>query len=172
MSRVVRRRKAVQWYHRFMPFAITMALMVLPTANSGLHWLHDFAPHFMVIAVFYWALMGPAFMPKRLVVVMGLTYDLLHGGTLGKHALLLLLVWVGVQSQREHIIKQGFFIIWAIFILVLSVLMALVVALHSAQDHALPCIDVVTWYQWLLTVFLYPAMHRFYYTLQSLLSED
>lgn len=171
MARAVSRRRKAKARHRHLPFILTCIFVVLPTANSGMNFLHDFAPYFIVIATFYWALMGPTFLPKHLVILLGLIYDLLHGTVLGMHSLLLLLTWTIVHSQRDYIIQQGFVIIWAIFMLVLSVFMALVLSLSAAYTKTFPSIDAITWYQWALTVFLYPPIHLLYFYLQKYLTK-
>lgn len=79
------------------------------TPHAALH-----VPLFMM-AIYYWALFHPHFLPGWFVFTAGLLSDLLTMAPLGLMALLYSVLQKLVISQRTYIINQPFLIIWLIF---------------------------------------------------------
>ncbi len=76
-------------------------------------------------SVFFWTLYRPGLMPPWVVFGLGVLADLLTAAPLGVNPLLLLLLHVGVMTQRRALAKQSFLIVWIGFAVFASVLLAL-----------------------------------------------
>jgi rod shape-determining protein MreD len=77
----------------------------------------EIAPAFGLIAVYYWAVQRPDVFPPYGVFAIGLFYDLLSAGPLGLWALVYLIVYGLVISQRQLIIGRTFSLFWLGFLL-------------------------------------------------------
>ncbi|MBL8669269.1 MAG: rod shape-determining protein MreD [Alphaproteobacteria bacterium] len=135
-------------------FLLLLLVGLLPVPIAG---LPAIAPLFTLIAVYYWSIYRPEYMPPWLVLALGLIEDLSSGSALGLSATTLLLVHLGVAAQRRFFISRPFVAAWWGFILVgalaaigrwllLGALTGNYVALHlAAFQYALtlalcPCI--------------------------------
>jgi rod shape-determining protein MreD len=81
-----------------LPLIITMAATLAMMAPMKLLPLP--APDIALIAVFFWAISGPAFLPAPAVLVLGLTQDFASGAPIGFYALIYLLIYGFTLSQR------------------------------------------------------------------------
>lgn len=64
------------------------------------------APDIALIAVFFWAIFGPAFLPPWAVLILGLTQDVAMGTPVGFWALIYLLAYGFAQSQRVFFVGR------------------------------------------------------------------
>ena len=81
-----------------LPLILTIAFMLAMTAPMDL--LPVPAPDIALIAVFFWALSGPNFLPPVAVLVLGLAQDFVTGTPIGFWALIYLLAYGFTLSQR------------------------------------------------------------------------
>lgn len=104
-----------------------IALLVLPFLAGFLCMLLSFvpfsrifgveiAPAFGLIAVYYWAVQRPDVFPPYGVFAIGLFYDLLSAGPLGLWALVYLIIFGLVVSQRQLMIGRTFSLFWLGFL--------------------------------------------------------
>lgn len=67
---------------------------------------------FILIAIYYWSIYRPTFLPPIFVFAAGLLFDLLSDGPLGLYAMLFLGAHWLISDQRRFLMAQSFFIIW------------------------------------------------------------
>jgi len=94
------------------PYAILFFLfmlngIVIPPPLSFL-----FKAPFFLMAVYYWSIYRPTFMPPLVVFLAGICLDLLQGVPLGCNALLFLLARMVVVDQRRFLVSQMFGTLW------------------------------------------------------------
>ena len=112
-------------------------------------------PAFVLMAVYYWAIYRPDLLPMVAVFLLGLLYDLLTGGMIGANALVLLIAYAVVVSQRRFFQNKSFGVIWWGFMLVASG--AAFLAWVIACIHATAILDpLASVFGLALTVLMYP----------------
>ena len=100
------------------PPALTLMLVLVGLIPVGLPYVDPVTPAFAVIAVYYWSIYRPEYLPAGVVFVLGLVQDALGGTPLGMSSLVLLAVLgVGV-SQRRVFIGKSVLVEWWGFLLV------------------------------------------------------
>lgn len=90
-----------------MAFLFVLNISALPYPLNGA----DKIP-FILIAIYYWSIYRPTFLPPIFVFAAGLTFDLLSEGPLGLNAMLFLGAHWLIADQRRFLMAQSFFIIW------------------------------------------------------------
>lgn len=95
------------------------------------------APDLALIAVFYWALSGPNFLPPWAVLMLGLAQDFITGAPLGFWALIYLLAYGFTLSQRVFFKGRTGFGAWVGF--------AIVAALTAIASWVLGSIVYARW---------------------------
>ena len=76
-----------------------------------------FFPNLFLMALYYWAVFRPSFIPLPLVFAYGLLIDSVAGFPIGLNALLLMLIVLFVRGQRHILMSQTFPLIWTGFVL-------------------------------------------------------
>jgi rod shape-determining protein MreD len=99
-----------------LPFLAGFVCMLLSFVPFSRIFGVEIAPAFGLIAVYYWAVQRPDVFPPYGVFAIGLFYDLLSAGPLGLWALVYLIVYGLVISQRQLIIGRTFSLFWAGFL--------------------------------------------------------
>ncbi len=80
---------------------------------------------FLLITIYFWALYRPQIMPPLLAFTLGLLADILSGMPIGIGAItLVFLNWL-ISSQRIFLYAQSFLIIWIIFSVFYTAIIAL-----------------------------------------------
>lgn len=87
---------------------LLLSVFPLPTEHLG-----DVRPAFILMTVYYWAIMFPSTLTYFTVFLIGLSFDLLAGFPPGVNAMTLLIVQWIVRSQRKFMLGQPFRVIWA-----------------------------------------------------------
>lgn len=126
----------------------------------------DVAPAFALMAVYYWAVQRPDVFPPYAVFAVGLLYDLLSAGPIGLWALVYLIVYGLVVSQRTLVVAQTFSVIWVGFFVAAmlnGVLGWVLASLYFGQ--LLPIWGVLG--QMLATVALFPVFANLFQKLQD-----
>lgn len=95
-----------------LPFASTLALVIIGAVPLRVPGLQNVAPWLPMIAVFYWALNRPDLMPPAAAFAIGLIQDILSGAPIGTNAAVFVLLHAGVQSQRPFLHNKSFAVIW------------------------------------------------------------
>lgn len=74
-------------------------------------------PDFFLMALYYWTVFRPSFLPPYLVFILGILIDVLTGFPIGVHAFIfVLLQWI-ITSRRLFLTGQTFPIFWLGFTL-------------------------------------------------------
>ena len=84
------------------PGALTLAAVFVSVVPVGLSGLPEVTPFFALMAVYHWSIYRPELLPAPVVFVLGLAQDGLTGGPLGLFALILIVVYGLVSTQRGH----------------------------------------------------------------------
>jgi rod shape-determining protein MreD len=87
-------------------------LLVLSSFPFKLGHFGEIRPSFMLMAVYYWAIMRPATLSPIATFIVGLAFDLMGGFPLGLNALTLVLAQWVTRSQRKFLLGQSFIVIW------------------------------------------------------------
>lgn len=91
---------------------VILGLLVLSAfpftfANFG-----QIRPSFMLMAVYYWAIMRPSTLPPVATFLVGIAFDLVADMPLGLNAMTLVLAQWVTSSQRKVLLGQSFIVIW------------------------------------------------------------
>ena len=110
--------ETLNWTLRLL-LAQTVVLLILAFSviNYSIPLTGEVRPHFLLAAVFYWAVYRPTLLPPWYVFVLGLLMDTLSGLPLGLNALILVAVHWVVRMQRLYLMGQSFLGLWIGFAL-------------------------------------------------------
>lgn len=117
---------------RLLPGIVTILLMVLLAAPSGLPGATALLPGLTMASVFFWSVWRPASMSAPIVFVLGLLMDLLGFAPLGVDAFVLLLVHGAAFHARFGLMGLSFLATWPIFSVVAAIACWLLWLLVSA----------------------------------------
>jgi rod shape-determining protein MreD len=98
--------------------ASTVLLLLLVAAPLGLPGQAELLVAIALACVFFWSLFRPACMGPPLVFLVGLVADLLGYAPLGVNVVTLLIAHGLALRWRRFLTRQGFFLVWLVFILV------------------------------------------------------
>lgn len=101
-----------------LPLALTAFVLLLLSAPFGLPGQAALQPAWVLGCVYFWTIYRPASLPAAAVFLLGLLLDLLSQGPLGVETLLLLSVHGAALRLRRPLIRQGFGLVWLVFIAV------------------------------------------------------
>ena len=73
----------------------------------------EIRPSFMVMAVYYWAVMCPPMLSPVAAFLAGAVFDLIIGCPFGLNALTLVVVQWVTRAQRKFLLGQPFLVMWA-----------------------------------------------------------
>ncbi len=108
-----------------------MLLVLLLCAPFDLPEQQALLPGATMASVFFWSLFRPASMPAPIVFALGLLYDLLSFSPPGLAIVTLLIVHAVGVGARHSLARQGFVVVWLVFLLVAAGAILL--------DYALMC---------------------------------
>lgn len=94
------------------PFLLTLILVLLALIPTRIPELATIQPLLPLIAIYHWTVFRPDLMPMVLVFLAGMLEDLLSGGPMGIHTLMMLIVYGLVQSQRKFLFRKPFLVNW------------------------------------------------------------
>ncbi|MFN4283347.1 MAG: rod shape-determining protein MreD [Alphaproteobacteria bacterium] len=139
------------------PLAITLTLALIGALPMPIAGYAAVVPLFTFCAVFFWAVYRPDLLPPWLVLLIGLVQDALAGTPFGLNAIMLLLAYGMVASQRRFFLSRPFPLVWGGFMLI--ALIAIVVAWLLASIFVSHIIRPgPATFQLLLTLALYPLV--------------
>lgn len=72
----------------------------------------EIRPSFMLMAVYYWAIMRPSTLSPLATFIVGIAFDLMGNFPLGLNAMTLVLAQWLTKSQRKFLLGQSFIVIW------------------------------------------------------------
>lgn len=112
--------RLILFIQSLVPVALVLALLLLNIIDTPLTPDTPLRIPFFMMAVYYWALFHPRFLPGWAVFGGGLLIDFILMMPIGLNALLYTALQKLVITQRPYIITQPFPIIWMIFGLLYS----------------------------------------------------
>jgi len=104
--------------NRLAPVLTTLMCVMASVAPVHMPAFTAATPFFALMAIYYWTLHRPEFLPFAAVFAVGLLLDMLEGAPLGMSPLVLLLAYALVLSQREHLVMRRFSAVWLGFLAV------------------------------------------------------
>lgn len=140
-----------------LPMALTFCLVMLSAVPMPIPGYTLVVPLFSLCAVYFWSIHRPESLPPVAIFALGLLQDTLSGAPFGLHALMLLLTYGMVVSQRGFFVGKSFGVMWWGFMLVALIAVAAAWLFASATSW-----NIVrpgpAGFQLLLTLALYPMM--------------
>ena len=94
------------------PFALCLILVLFEALPFSIPHFGSVTPLFSLMAVFYWCIYRPSFLPPYAIFLIGVLLDALGGGPFGLTALLFLLVHAFIVHQRRVFHGKSFVIEW------------------------------------------------------------
>ncbi len=140
----------------FSPVLVAIMLMFIMMVPLRLPNFGTIAPSIALMAVFYWAVYRPDLVGPIAVGMMGFLQDAISGAPLGMNAIVCLLAYSSVVSQRQLFLAHGFFILWWGFMLTAMIAGLVAWSLHSMLHLDMVPFDPVL-YQAAASISLFPA---------------
>ena len=142
---------------RVAPVIFSLLLLLLLYAPLGLPEQGALLPGAVMAPVFFWSVFRPASMPAPMVFALGLLYDLLSHSPPGIAILTLMIVHIVGLGWRHGLARQGFPVVWAVFVLVAGTAILMDWALNSALELQLLPIGPAA-FELALAAGLYPLL--------------
>jgi len=139
------------------PFLLALVLIMVSQLPMHIPELGRASPMLALIAVYHWTVFRPELLPSPAVFVIGLFLDLLSGGPVGINAVVLLLVYGVVLSQRRFLFGKSFAVVWIGFGVV-GLSATLVTFIVVSLYHLMPVSPQGFLFQYLLTLGLFPLV--------------
>lgn len=139
------------------PVLVAVMLMFIMMVPLRLPNFGTIAPSIALMAVFYWAVYRPDLIGPVAVGLMGFLQDAISGAPLGMNAMVCLLVYSSVVSQRQLFLAHGFLILWWGFTLTALIAGLMTWAIHSFLHFDIVPFDPVL-YQAAAGISLFPAV--------------
>ena len=136
---------------------LTLVLVIVNVMPLRIPGFSQVTPLLPLIAVYHWAIFRPRLLPAYAVFLIGLLYDTLNGFPIGVSALVFLVVYGVVLSQKSFFIGKSFFILWLGFSLIAagaSVLSWLAVSLLNVTMVE----PETVFFQYLMTLGFFPVI--------------
>jgi rod shape-determining protein MreD len=119
---------------RLIPVATTAAATILSIQPVHIPSYAALTPAFMLMAVYHWTIYRPDLLPASAVCLIGISHDLLAGGSLGVTPIVLLLTRAGVLRYRRWFPDRAFPFVWGGFTLLTAGAMLALWLLHSLLE--------------------------------------
>ena len=149
------------WARRLSPFALTLILVIVSVVPFYMPGFSYIVPFLALMAVYHWAIFSPRLLPAYAVFFIGILQDCLSGTVLGVNAIVFLLTYSIVLSQRRFLAEKSFFIIWFGFSLILLVVIFLTWSLFSAYNVVL-INPKSLFFQYFVSLGLFPLISWFF----------
>ncbi len=137
---------------------------------QGLNWnvagLAMFPPDILAIILFFWGIHGPRMVPVWMGFALGLVLDLLNGWPLGLSAIGYLIIIGFVATQRKTLMRDPFLFIWGSFGFIYAWVLIIKTGIFSMADGTWLFTSQI-FFQWLMNVLLYPALHYVMYSIHN-----
>lgn len=97
---------------RLTPFALTMSLVLVSILPLHVPGGARIMPMLVLMSLYHWSVHRPHLLPAYAVFFIGLMQDVLGGIPLGVNALVYLVVYGLIVSQRRFLVGKSFMVIW------------------------------------------------------------
>ena len=96
----------------FATFLVLVLLLVLSVFPFKIGHVGEIRPSFILMAIYYWAIMRPSTLPPLAAFFVGIAFDLMGGFPLGLNAMTLVVAQWVTRTQRKFLLGQPFAVIW------------------------------------------------------------
>lgn len=121
-----------------LPVGLTLFLVLLAITPLQITGFAPVAPLIVLGSLYYWAVYRPHVMPLYMVFLVGLLEDILTGAPLGMNALIYLMAFGLVASQRRFLLNKSFGVVWWGFMLVAATVAGLRLLVIAAMGGMMP----------------------------------
>lgn len=104
-------------FNATIPFLTILMLIILMVLPYNLPLISDIMPFLTLIAVYYWSVFKPEFLPIWIVFILGALQDILMGSPLGLMPLLLIIVQQFIFFQGRQFLERDFIFNWFVFVI-------------------------------------------------------
>ena len=139
------------------PSMLTLILVIIGVVPLRILEFSTVMPLLPLMAVYHWAVFRPRLLPAYAVFLIGILQDILTGAPVGVNALVFLLVYGAVLSQKRFFTGKSFLILWLGFSLIAAAASALNWLAISLLSATIVEIRTAV-FQYLLTVGFFPAV--------------
>ena len=139
------------------PSMLTQILVIIGVVHLRILEFSTVMPLLPLMAVYHWAVFRPRLLPAYAVFLIGILQDILTGAPVGVNALVFLLVYGAVLSQKRFFTGKSFLILWLGFSLIAAAASALNWLAISLLSATIVEIRTAV-FQYLLTVGFFPAV--------------
>ncbi len=143
------------------PAGLALALVIIGAVPLHIPGYARVVPMLPLMAIYHWTVFRPQTMPAILVLVIGLLQDALTGLPIGVNALVYLIVYGLVLSQRSFFVGKSFAMLWLGFVLVCVVAAVATWVLVSAYNGILAAPSPV-FFQAIATIAIFPFVAWFF----------
>ncbi|MDX1483915.1 MAG: rod shape-determining protein MreD [Alphaproteobacteria bacterium] len=106
------------WARRLIPAGLSVVLVLVTVIPFPIPGYGAIVPMLALASVFFWAIHHPGLLPPVVVFAIGLLQDILTGALIGSGAVVLLLAYGVVVSQRIFFRNKSFLVVWLGFMFV------------------------------------------------------
>jgi rod shape-determining protein MreD len=139
------------------PSMFTLALVFINVVPFHIPEFSRVAPLLPLMAVYHWAIFRPKLLPAYAVFLIGLFQDVLTGTPIGVNALVFLIVYGVVLSQKRFFIGKSFLILWLGFSIIAAG--ASVISWAAVSLFYVTLVEPRTvFFQYLMTLGFFPAV--------------
>ncbi len=139
------------------PFALCLIFVLFAALPLSIPHFGSVTPMLALMAVFYWCIYRPDYLPPYAIFVIGVLHDGLGGGPFGLTALLLLLVHAFIVPQRRVFHGKSFLVEWFGFAVV-AVGLAAIAWLAASVYYLTPMQPAPVVGQAGLSIAIYPCV--------------
>lgn len=158
--------------HSFLRYSVAygflLILFVLNLISFSIPLTELLRPYFILMAIYYWAIYRPDFIPPLVLFVLGVLYDLVLGFPIALHAILFLTVQWIIKNQRLFFLGQSYVSIWLGFILTCFSVLTLEFIFFSFLAHSFLDIKMIIG-NLFVTVLGFPLITLFFILINRLL---
>ncbi|MCZ6448291.1 MAG: rod shape-determining protein MreD [Alphaproteobacteria bacterium] len=159
------------WARRLIPAGLSVVFVLVTVVPFALPGYAAIVPMLVLASVFFWAIHHPGLLPPVAVFAIGLVQDILTGALVGSGAVVLLLVYGVIVSQRIFFRNKSFLVVWWGFMVVALGAGALNWLFASAFAGQL-ILPRAAAFQVLVTVAIYPLLTWILHGVHRLLPQE
>lgn len=148
------------------PFVMGLVCVLLSFVPFGRIVGSSLTPAFVLMAIYYWAIVRPEMFPPIAVFTVGLIFDLLSGGIIGLWAFVYVVTYAVVISQRMLVVNAPFTVFWFGFLVVSAFTGALAWVVVSIF-HGTPVPTATLVRHMVLTVAVFPIFVMIFGRIQT-----
>ena len=148
------------------PLVMTLLLVLISIVPMRILDFTTVVPLLPLVSVYHWVIFRPNLLPVYAVFIIGILQDILTGSPIGVNALVFLMVYGAVSSQKSFFTGKSFFVLWVGFAIISFGAMAMHWLTVSILNVAI--LDIQNaFFQYILTLGFFPALAWFFLRWQN-----